>query len=92
MRTAGAEAEIWLPFSKKSDAEALRRALAPETVARETRRASVRVVRRDRVVKMRFSTRDLVALRAMVNSYLRLAATWRRVSEALDREDEDPTP
>jgi tRNA threonylcarbamoyladenosine modification (KEOPS) complex Pcc1 subunit len=92
LRGAGAEAEIWLPFSKKPDAEALRRALAPEAVARRTRRASVRVVRRDRVVKMRFSARDLIALRAMVNSYLRLAATWRRVSEALEREYDDLTP
>lgn len=89
MKRPKAEAEISLPFSKKSDAEALRRALGPETVAPKTSRASVRVIRRKRVLAMRFFAKDLVALRAMLNSYLRMAATWRRVSEALDGQDED---
>ena len=84
MTRTRAEAEILLPFNKSSDAEALRRALAPETTAPKTRRASVRVIRRAKVVRLVFFAEDLVALRAMVNSYLRLAAAWARLSEAMD--------
>lgn len=73
-----------MPFNKRADAEALRRALGPETVAPKTSRASVRVTRRKRVLRISLFAKDLVALRAILNSYLRMAATWRRVSEALD--------
>ncbi|WP_455284373.1 KEOPS complex subunit Pcc1 [[Eubacterium] cellulosolvens] len=89
MKGARAEAKISLPFGKKSDAEALRRALGPETAAPKTSRASVRVIRHRKVVTMSFYAKDLVALRAMLNSYLRFAAAWKRVSEALDARHED---
>ncbi len=84
MLRARTRAEISLPFDKKSDAEAFWQALSPETATSKTNRASVRVTRREKVITMRFFAKDLVALRAMVNSYLRLAATWRRVAQSLD--------
>jgi tRNA threonylcarbamoyladenosine modification (KEOPS) complex Pcc1 subunit len=89
LRRPKAEAEVSLPFNKKSDAEALRRALSPETARPKTSRASVRVTRRKKVLRISFFAKDFVALRAMLNSYLRMAATWKRVSEALDGEHED---
>jgi len=84
LKSARAEAEVSIDFPSESDAEAMARALVPETAARRTRRASARVTRQGKVTKMRFYARDLVALRAMVNSFLRFAATWRRVSETLN--------
>lgn len=84
MKSARAEAEVSIDFPSESDAEAMARALVPETAARRTRRASARVTRQGKVTKMRFYAKDLVALRAMVNSFLRFAATWRRVSETLN--------
>lgn len=81
-----------MPFGKKSDAEALRRALGPESAAPKTSRASVRVIRRRKVVTMSFHARDLVALRALLNSHLRSAAAWKRVSEALDARQEHGPP
>ena len=84
MKSARAEAQVSIDFPSESDAEAMAHALIPETNAPRTRRASARVTRQGKVTKMRFYARDLVALRAMVNSFLRFAATWRRVSETLN--------
>jgi tRNA threonylcarbamoyladenosine modification (KEOPS) complex Pcc1 subunit len=87
LRGAAAEAEVLIPFRTKWDAEALRRALGPEIRTAKKSRASVRVTRRARLLTLRFLAADLVALRAMVNSFLRLAAAWNRVSVALDAQD-----
>jgi len=84
-----AQAEISIDFRSASDAEAMKHALAPETSSRRATRALVEVTRRGRVTKMRFYAKDLVALRAMVNSFLRFAATWRRVSNTI-RDDRGP--
>ena len=92
MRRAKAAAEVSIDFPTESDAEAMARALIPETVSPRTSRASVQVTRRGRVTKIRFYARDLVALRAMVNSFMRLAATWRRVSETLSVGDRSTGP
>jgi len=78
-----AQAEASIDFRTASDAEAMKRALDPETGGRGATRASVRVTRRGRMTMMRFYATDLVALRAMVNSFLRFAATWRRVCETM---------
>jgi len=87
--TARAEAEISIPYATKSDAEALKRALESETASSKASRASVRVKTQNKVVTMKFLASDLVALRAMLNSFLRLAATWRRISEDLRSRNED---
>jgi len=79
-----AEARVSIPFDKKSDAEALRRALSPETRALKKTRASVHVTRNAGLLTIQFSAADLIALRAMVNSFLRMAAAWRRVCVSLD--------
>jgi tRNA threonylcarbamoyladenosine modification (KEOPS) complex Pcc1 subunit len=83
LKKAKAEAKVSIDFPTESDAEAMARALVPEIAASRTTRASVRVTRRRRVTKIAFYAKDLVALRAMVNSFLRFAVTWRRLSETL---------
>lgn len=84
MKNAKAEAEISIDFRTESDAEAMVRALVPEIAAPRTSRASIRVTRRRKVAKITFLAGDLVALRAMVNSFLRFAAIWRKLSDALN--------
>ena len=79
-----AEARVSIPFDEKSDAEALRRALSPETRALKKTRASVHVTRNAGLLTIQFFAEDLIALRAMVNSFLRTAAAWRRVCISLD--------
>jgi KEOPS complex subunit Pcc1 len=83
LKNAKAEAAISIDFPTESDAEAMVRALVPEIAAPRTSRASIRVTRRRRVAKITFIAGDLVALRAMVNSFLRFAAVWRKLCEAL---------
>jgi len=83
LKNAKAEAKISIPFGTESDAEALRRALGPETVGQKTTRALVALSKRQRQVTMKFFATDLVALRAIINSFLRLAATWNRVSKCM---------
>ena len=84
MKGAKAEAKVSIDFPTESDADAMARALIPEITAPRTTRASVRVTRQGKVTNIAFYARDLVALRAMVNSFLRFAVTWRRVSETLN--------
>jgi tRNA threonylcarbamoyladenosine modification (KEOPS) complex Pcc1 subunit len=83
LKKAKAEANISIEFATESDAEAIVRALIPEMATQTTSRASFRSTRRGKATVTAFYARDLVALRAMVNSFLRFAATWRRLSEAL---------
>ena len=83
MKDAKAEAEVSIDFPNESDAQAIARALVPEIIAPRTSRAHINVTRQGKVTKIRFYAKDLVALRAMVNSFLRFAAAWRRLSEAL---------
>jgi tRNA threonylcarbamoyladenosine modification (KEOPS) complex Pcc1 subunit len=83
LKSAKAEAKVSIDFPTESDAVAMVRALIPEITAPRTTRASVRVTRQRKVTNIAFYARDLVALRAMVNSFLRFAVTWRRVSETL---------
>ena len=84
MKNAKAEAAISIDFPTKSDAEAMVRALVPEIAAPRTSRASIRVTKQGKVAKITFIAGDLVALRATVNSFLRYAAVWRKLSEALN--------
>ena len=83
MKNAKAEAEVSIDFPNESDAEAIARALIPEIIGPRTSRAHIRVTRRGKVAKIRFYAKDLIALRAMVNSFLRFAAACRKISEAL---------
>lgn len=83
MKGAKAQVEVSIDFPNESDAEAIARALAPEIIAPRTSRAHIRVTRQGKVTKIRFYAKDLVALRAMVNSFLRFAAVWRKLSETL---------
>ena len=90
MKNAKAEAEISIDFPTESDAEAMVRALVPEIAAPRTSRTFIRVTRRGKTTKIAFYARDLVALRAIVNSFLRFAAIWRKLSEALNTGDNTP--
>ena len=83
MKYYRAQAEASIDFRTAHDAEAMKRALSPETGAHGTTRASVSVTRRGKITRIRFYATDLVALRAMVNSFLRFAATWKRVCETM---------
>jgi len=84
LKNAQAEAAISIDFPTESDAEAMVRALVPEIASPRTSRASIRVTKRGKVAKITFIAGDLVALRAMVNSFLRFAAIWRKLAEALN--------
>ena len=90
MKYYRAQAEASIDFRTAPDAEAMKRALGPETGAHGATRAAVRVTRRGKITRIRFYATDLVALRAMVNSFLRFAATWRRVCETMGAERERP--
>jgi tRNA threonylcarbamoyladenosine modification (KEOPS) complex Pcc1 subunit len=83
LKGAKAEAEVSIDFPNESDAEAIARALIPEMIAPRTSRAHIRVTRQGKVTKIKFYAKDIVGLRAMVNSFLRFTAAWRKLSESL---------
>ena len=80
-----AQAQVSIPFRKSADVRAFLRAIHPEIRTSKTDRAIVRVTEQGKTLTMRFYAADLVALRALVNSYLRLVAMWKRLSERLGR-------
>ncbi len=89
MGSTTAEATISISYPTKSDADALKQALGPEAASSNSARAFVRVKRQTNVVTMRFTAGDPVALRAMLNSFLRLAGTWKRLCEDLRPSNRD---
>ncbi len=80
-----AQAEISIPFRRRSDARAFLRAMNAEIRTSKTERAVVRFSARDKTLTMRFHAADPVALRPLLNSHLRLVALWKRLSERLDK-------
>jgi len=84
-----AEAKISISYPTKPDADALRQGLEPEMTSSKDSRAFVRIKTQGKVVTMRFTAGDPVALRAMLNSFLRLAGTWRKLCENLQLSNGD---
>ena len=61
-------------FSGERDAEAVFRSVQPEALSTPTKRARVRVFREGAVIRIEVEALDLVALRALTNSFLRFLA------------------
>lgn len=78
-----ATAQVQIPLGSSRDALAISRALVPEAKSRWNPRAKVAVSRRNRTLLLRVVARDTAALRALLNSYLRFVAAWKRVATAI---------
>ncbi len=69
-----AQARIHLDFSSEEQLKVVIAALKPETMTPLTRRSKVQMKRGKRSLTLNFEARDTSALRAAINSYLRLAS------------------
>jgi len=75
------EAEVVLDFDGPRQAIAIFNSLKPEATLPPTRRSRVEIQRRKKSIRIRFVARDVVALRASMNSILRyVLAVWKTTS------------
>ncbi len=79
-----ATAELYVEFPSKDHARAICEALKPELKTPLTPRSKANVERMGKKVKMSVQAKDIVALRAAVNSYLRFMLSWQSVAKAVD--------
>jgi len=88
------EAVLAFPFGSERRARTVARALRPETGEIDDDRARAAVDRGGATVRVTVSAADLVALRAGINSWSRLAAVAERVGDAAGSPgpDSDPDP
>ncbi|MCR8433033.1 MAG: KEOPS complex subunit Pcc1 [Crenarchaeota archaeon] len=63
--------KITLKFERLEDLIAIYKALVPETKNPPTHRSEAKVWIEDRSLKIEISSKDLISLRAALNSYLR---------------------
>ena len=77
------EAEVTIDFKTRLEAQAFRAAIQPETRKPSTHRSRLHVTAFGKKVRLKIIASDTVALRAALNSYLRIALAWKKVVEAV---------
>lgn len=84
----GASATVRLKFASEKQLEALFCALKPETLAIETRRASVHLKKDGCFLALTVEAEDTVALRATLNAYLHWIQSTLSVIDVLEHHNE----
>jgi len=84
MKIIEAESEVTIEFDNERHIVAILEALKPELKAFERRRSIIKISRDRTTLKLRFSARDPVALRASLNLYLRSVLSWRRSAQVIE--------
>ena len=81
VRSEKSSAVIRMEFDSAREAEAVRRALAPEEDLPASTRGRATVKRRENVLFLRVDAEDTAALRAALNSFIRWAIVARDMLE-----------
>ena len=81
-----AQTIIRLKFSSKKQLKVVLEALKPETKTPSTRRSKVHMKGEEKSLTLNFKARDTSALRAAVNSYLRLTSMAIDVQKLIEKE------
>ena len=81
VRSEKSSAVIRMEFASAREAEAVRRALAPEEDLPASTRGRATVKRRENVLFLRVDAEDTAALRAALNSFIRWAIVARDMLE-----------
>ena len=84
MKIIEAESDVTIEFHNERHILAILEALKPELKAFEHRRSIIKISRDGTTLKLRFSARDPVALRASMNLYLRSVLSWRRSAQVIE--------
>jgi len=84
MKIIEAESEVTIEFDNERHIVAILEALKPELKAFERHRSRIKISRDRTTLKLRFSARDPVALRASLNLYLRSVLSWRRSAQVIE--------
>jgi len=66
-----------------SSLKAIRRAMVVDEKNWPAPRVTVRIMARKKILTLNVKTTDITLLRAVLNTNLRLLATWRRIADAL---------
>jgi tRNA threonylcarbamoyladenosine modification (KEOPS) complex Pcc1 subunit len=83
------EAEVVLDFNDPIHALAVFNAVKPETILPPTSRSRVEIRRRGRSIHISFGAKDIIALRASMNSILRyVLGLWKTTNSLKELERE----
>lgn len=78
-----AEAEVDAVFRSRRQLNAVADALTPEALHPAGQKAHVRIMKRGRALKLKFSAQDASSLRAIMSSYLRMLKASVNVCESI---------
>ncbi|MGC8816467.1 MAG: KEOPS complex subunit Pcc1 [Candidatus Hadarchaeum sp.] len=87
VRSERASAVVRLEFGSAREAEAVRRALAPEEELPATSRCRAKIFRRENDLFLQVDAKDTAALRAALNSFIRWAIVARDMLEPRRKRD-----
>ncbi len=76
-----ATANVEFVFSSRSEARSVYEALKPEEELPENSRCTARIELREKALRLEIDAKDTAALRAAVNSFLRLVIVARDMTE-----------
>lgn len=82
-KSTKAQATVRVHFRTRQQMNAIAAALGPELHHPASEKAGARILARGRKLNLRFAARDSTALRAIMNSYLRMLAASLNVSYSL---------
>jgi KEOPS complex subunit Pcc1 len=83
MSIKSVEAKIELNFKSKKYLSSLWEALKPETLSNPTYRSKIRISTLNDTLMLKIDSKDIVALRATINSYLRFILSCYKTLDAI---------
>lgn len=78
-------AKIEIKFKDYKTAKAFSSALKPEALKPPSKRSKASITLKKNLLTINFQAKDSTALRAAINSYLRYAAAWINIIEAITK-------
>lgn len=80
-------AKIQIRFKTEKQAESIFKALKPESKKSPAARSKVEILKRKRDILLIVRAKDIVALRAALNSHLRFLKAWKKIINIIEIEN-----
>jgi KEOPS complex subunit Pcc1 len=80
-------AEIQIKLKTERQAESIYKALKPESKKSFATRSEVEILMREREILLIIKAKDIVALRAALNSYLRFIKAMKKLINTIEKEN-----
>lgn len=80
-------AKIKIRFETEKQVESIFKALEPESKKSPTTRSKVEIMKKKRDILLIVRAKDIVALRAALNSHLRFLKAWKKIIKIIETEN-----